>query len=122
MLILRKRQIEALSAPMRRDFENELVDFLRRAFREQCEGMDDPTLRQTIREGIVRAARHAFESDGQVRRWLAMMFTFGRDFDSDPACDWARDILRYGAPSAAEKMERLYKEARRWEHRGRGLN
>ena len=107
---------------MRRAFENEMVDYLRRAFREQCETMDDVALRQIIRDGIVRAARHSFESDGQVRRWLAMMFTFGRDFDSDPDCSWAREVLRYGDSSTENKMERLFKEARRWEHRGRGLN
>lgn len=121
MLILRQRQIEAIAAPMRRVFEDKLIADLRAAFPEQCATMEELEIRQAIREGVSRATRNGFENDGQFKRWIFMMFTFGAQFESDPECPWAREVLRYGAPSSEVKMERLYKEALRREHRGRGL-
>ena len=121
MLILRSKQIEAIAAPMRREFESEMVCHVKTAFPEQCESMDDDALLEVVRYGMGRARRYSLTSDGQIKRWLGLMFTFGREFDTDPTCRWTQNALQRGSHVPNKKMNQLYSDALKRENKGRGL-
>ena len=99
----------------------EMVSHVRTTFPEQCESMDKDALLEIVRYGIGRARRYSFRSDGQIKRWLGLMFTFGRDFDTDPACRWTQNALQRGSHEPNKKMNQLYSDALKRENRGRGL-
>lgn len=106
---------------MRREFESEMVYHVRTTFPEQCNAMDDEALLEIVRYGMGRARRYSLTSDGQIKRWLGLMFTFGRDFDTDPACRWTQNALQRGSHLPDRKMSQLYADALKRENKGRGL-
>ena len=82
--------------------------------------MDDDTLRETARLGALRGRGYGFTSEQDLARYVSLMFTFGRDFDTDPACGWARELLT-SSREAKRRMTELYARAIRRSKQGRGL-
>ena len=111
MLIIRDEQIEALSQYMQNRFEDRMVTHLNRYFHDACETLGEDLLRQTIRYGIIKAKMFSFHIENDVSRYLNLMFTFGRDFDTDPDLRWAAQILKNDDLISTHKMDVLYDEA-----------
>lgn len=111
MLVIRDIQMEALSQYMQKGFEDRMVTHLNRYFQDACETLGEDLLRETIRYGIVKAKTFSFHMENDVSRYLNLMFTFGRDFDTDPNLPWAAQILKNNDLISTYKMNVLYGEA-----------
>jgi len=112
VLYIRSSQIKTFREQLRRRFEERMVRHLHTYFPEQCAALGDEGTREAIGHGIDRAQAHGIVTERDVCRYLNVMFTFGRDFDSDPRCPWAARILDDTArPHPSERMDALYDEA-----------
>lgn len=117
---LRREQLRVLEGAARRAFEERLAAHLRTYFPGQCQALGEAGVREAIVYGVGRAARWGFTGEREVCKYLNLMFTFGRDFDTDPALPWAAWNLGLGSPPS-QRMARLYQAALAREARGRGF-
>ena len=104
MLTIRKEQIAVFRASMRGSFEDRMVVYLREDYPGDCETLGEAQTRRVIDLGIGRAAAHGFDTKGDVRDYICLMFRLGSYFDEDPFFPWVAQVLpeREGAaPSAA---------------------
>lgn len=108
-MIIRREQIEALRAAVRRGFENEMVAHLAQFSPPLFKAVGENQMREAIRLGMARAAGYGFENQGPVRLYLEMMLLFGSDFDTDPQYTWSAEILtNRDVGSQMERADFLY--------------
>ena len=122
MLRIRSEQMQRLSERPRQAFEDAMVDNVRTNDPEQFEAIGEPGVREAVRHGIERARSYGIERDEGVAFYVAMMFVFGRGFDGDPACPWAREILTMPHADEQDKIDVLRAEADEHAGEGEGLN
>lgn len=107
MLKIRKEQMAVFQEFMRTQFEDQMVRHLRSRFGEELIATSEQDLRTMIRAGTDKAARYEVTTEDDVRCYLEFMVTLGSDFDTNPACSWAGDILREEHYNGTAKMDRL---------------
>jgi hypothetical protein len=107
MLVIRKEQLEALSRQRRQQFEERLLEHLKRVMPERCQDIGDDRLRAEIRYGIERATQYDITAERVVASYLVLMVRFGRDFEQSPARPWAQSILTDRTSSAENRLRRL---------------
>lgn len=116
MLTITKEQMIVFREPAIEDYLKRTVVHLNERFPEKCKEMDEPTLHEMVKYGIQRSASYGISTEGDVRRYVELMFTFGSDFDQDPDLPWASAILNNEAiRNPTTKMNRLYKEVKKQE-------
>lgn len=101
-------------------FVDRAVAHVRRCFPEQYEALGEPEVREAVAHAVARAGSHGFESDDEVVVYLTLMFCFGRDFDLDPYCAWAREPLAGRAEGNSARLARLRTLGLAYEKEGRG--
>jgi hypothetical protein len=111
MLIIRNDQMRMLQAYMTKPFENLMFQHVKEFFPEEFASLGEDTVRETIRYGIDCARTYEITIEYDVSRYINLMFTFGRDYDIDPALPWVEEILINTELSGLSKMDRLYVEA-----------
>lgn len=105
------------------EFEDRMVRHLGAFFPGQCADLGEAGVRGAIQHGLERAEAHGFHREGDVIRYLNLMFTFGRGFDVQPECAWAAPFLHGGSASTGpDRMEGLYSRAVAEQHAGRGYS
>ncbi len=104
-MILRPQHFAAFEKVSRKQFEDNMIVHLRKAFKEQTEPMSDDDLRRLVQEGMVRAEKYKVENKDDVRRYLDCMMIYGNDFDTNPKTHWAGQILRTPSLTGAKKMD-----------------
>src|ERR1700730_7854999 len=97
MLTMRSPQMTVLSEDLRRRFQHRLMDHAQRYFPDVCQ-MLGYELRATVRTCIRRGQKYGFTSQRDLCKFLNLTFIFGREFDRDPRCGWATEILPGGLP------------------------
>lgn len=113
MLTIRREQIEALNADMRRRFEIRMVAHVNQFFAQRCQLLGDAGVREWIVAGIERAAKYDIKAELDVCRYIDVMFVFGREFDVDPRYPWATRILNARASTARARVNHLVKSAKK---------
>jgi hypothetical protein len=113
MLVIRREQMEVFSSYMRDRLESRLAIHLERFFPDVCRQLGGSGVREAIRYGIERSGSYGMRSHQAVCKYLNLMFTFGRNFDTDPQHPWAAEILHGVAENGDERMSLLYGTALR---------
>lgn len=90
MMVVRSAQRAAMA---RQRFLPRGVAHAARLFPEACRALGPEGLRELVGHALERAMAHGLDRERDVLRYLAVMMTFGRDFDVDPAHPWAREVL-----------------------------
>lgn len=109
MLQIRPEQLAVLDAEVAGRFERQIVAQLRTFFPFQCANLGADGVYDAVRLGIERAKTWGFATEGDITKYVNLMFTFGRDFDIDPRFPSLNAILQQRiAPD--EKMRRLFAE------------
>ena len=103
MLVIRKEQMEALSAYMRRNFEDRMVEHIAADFPEQFERMKEEGTREFVRAGVARCAAHGIDTEGGIRFVVDLLLEHP-DFDGSRDMAWARTILQDGELSGQGKV------------------
>jgi hypothetical protein len=104
MLRIRNEQIPSLNEPAVEAFTIRMMAHLRTHFSAECERIGEDGLRVAIHHGLARARAYGITQAKSVRTYLNLMFTFGRDFDRDPALPWAAEDLAGPPASATGKL------------------
>jgi len=120
MLIIRHEQMQMFEDQSLKRFEDKLLKHLREFFPEPCDALGEAGVRNAIQWGRKQAQSYGFASEQEVCKYLNMMFSFGRDFDTDSDLPWVGQILDLSSVPAT-KLERLYAAAMEKEHEGRGF-
>ena len=119
MLIIRKEHLGSFRAEALLDFEERMLEHLKRFSPRHFRVLTDDQVRAVIREGIARAACHRLTSERSIRYYVDVMFMVGSGFDADPLLPWAASILAEAAGEAT-RVDRLYVGA--WAHVERVLD
>ena len=106
-LIIRKKQKEALSKYMLKEFEDRMVVHLKTTFPNQTKDMPEPDLRGMIQVGVDKAKGYDIAIEEDVQQYLEYMVSYGADFDANPKMSWAGDILRTKNLDGTTKMDRI---------------
>lgn len=103
---IRPEQLRALEMSPRRVFEARMAAHLESFFEDQCARLGEGGQRSAIRYGLSRARRHGLTREREVCKYIDLMFTFGRDFDTRPDLDWVPEVLELNCRPSV-KMKRL---------------
>ena len=68
------------------------------------------TVNVFIEAGVERASAYGITGEGEVCRFVDLMFGFGHDFDSSAAFAWAVPLLRDEHKTPAEKLGLIFAE------------
>jgi len=121
MLVIREKQMRAFRAYMTNRFEDRMVLHVKEYFPKEFGALGEDAVRETIRHGIDRAWAYEIAVEHDVSRYINLMFTYGKDFDLNPALSWAAAILNDTKLSGPSRMDRLYEEAEKHLSRGAGI-
>ncbi|HYO53139.1 hypothetical protein [Archangium sp.] len=111
MLRVTKEQFEAFSKQLLKSFEDRMVGHLWEFFPNRCKKIGDEQVRNTVHQGISRAASHGFVSERHVARYIDVMFFLGLDFDTSHESPWVANILARHNLTQEEKLQRLHDRA-----------
>ena len=94
MLVISNEQMQTMSEFSLDEFENELVEHIKKFAPKHSEVITDDVVREVVRLGIERAKNYGFTNRGPVRFYVEMMCMFGSDFDTDFQLPWAEGTLK----------------------------
>ncbi len=122
MLVIRNAQMRALELEKQHEFARATALRLKGVFPGLNARYPERELVAALHAGVARAHRHGLVSDHDVSRYLALMWCFGRDFDTDPAQPWASAALADAAtPDASARIDRAYADGISRVSAGQGL-
>lgn len=93
MFKMRREQKDAFARDAIADFEARAGAHLGKHFPVICRTVGERVVLRLVRHAIVRAPAYGIDTERGVATWAHVMLLHGRDFDVDPACEWAREIL-----------------------------
>ncbi len=111
-MLIRSEQMAVMEQYAEGAFESEMAGHIREFAPARAESIGDECLRTVVRTGLFKARGHGFTCRGPLRLYLDLMCLFGSDFDTDPQCRWATEIL--SDPELGIEMQRatrLYERA-----------
>lgn len=110
MLVIRESQMAALGRSFVDQFAGKALAHVKEFFPQQIAGMGDTESLKVVHYGLQRARNYGLETESDQLRFLNVMFTLGRDFDSGQAHAWVRPILTNPAFRPAARMNVLMEE------------
>ena len=106
MLVIRREQLEVFEDVAWTAFQEDLIAHVRRSLPWQSEIIQASGVRKVVALALKRAVRHGFTNKGPIRLYAELMFLLGSDFDTDPQCPWAADILN--DRTVSDEMDRAH--------------
>jgi hypothetical protein len=109
-MLIRKNQMDQMSADMMNSFEDRMVEHLNQFFKAKTKPMGEEAVRQSIRDGVGRASGYFVESERDVARFIDLKFALHQEWDTQPEMDWAKKILDDMSLAGEQKMDQIYQE------------
>ena len=107
MLVIRHAQLDGFSRDLRKKLEARLETHLRSVFPKRTASLPPGRLTALVRSGIDRAEEYSVKLEVDVRCYLEFMLCYGPEFDKDPKCAWAGEILQRAGLNGTEKINEL---------------
>jgi hypothetical protein len=108
MFKMRREQKEAFSRDAMADFEARTMAHLAKHFPAICQTVGDRIVLRLVRHAVERAASYGIDTERGAATYAHVVLMYGRDFDVDPTCAWAAEILDPRAPiDPAERADLL---------------
>lgn len=113
MLVIRKAQLEALSAYKRQSFEDRMVDHLAEVFPEESRKMldaeaGDGKVRELVHHGVEKAAGYEIRAERNVSLFIDLMVGIAPGFDDMKDTAWTRRILLNPDVPEDTKLDLIY--------------
>ena len=105
MLVIRKEQMEVLSAAMRDQFEWRMVDHLRTKFPDRTQEFPDEKIRLVVQDSMRKAKGYNIEYEDDIRRFIEYLVIYGIRLDVREETQWIGDILRRDDLTGTAKMD-----------------
>jgi hypothetical protein len=110
-MIIRDQQMAVFEQAVRQNFEDEMVEHLKKFAPAHCAVIGEPSIRQVIRLGMERSQKYGLTERNSIRIYLELMVLFGSDFDTDPQVPWAGEVLKNSAAaSEVVRLDSLYQK------------
>ena len=114
MLHFREAQKELFRQMQEGVFVVELAERLRRFWPQACKELGDEGVRRRIASGMERSRQYDMVTSFNISRYVYCMMELGDDFDTDPDCAFAGEILRNERFDPTSRMDLLMKTASRY--------
>ncbi len=112
-MVIRQKQMSAFTEGANTDFENRMVVHLNKCFPAECQAMQEPGVRKTIRYGIDQAAQYAVKAERDVCKYIDLMMVYGSDFNTREDLPWASRILNDKVlRNSSARMDSLFMAAK----------
>jgi hypothetical protein len=108
MLVIRRQQMDVLTAPHREEFLRRAVRSLVRLFPEDPRHADETAVRAFIAGAVEQAGLYGVAREREVLLFLYLAFDQGLGFEARPGQAWIEGILRDGTLDQREKMDIVY--------------
>jgi hypothetical protein len=105
MLVIRKEQMDILSAHMRARFEWRMVDHLRAKFPDRTKELPDEKIRLVVQDSMRKAKGYHIEYEDDIRRFIEYLVIYGIRLDVREETQWIGDILRRDDLTGTAKMD-----------------
>jgi hypothetical protein len=113
LLTIRDEQMKILSRMPVEKFVSWMRQRLGKVAPDRCAELGEERTVAAIRLGVARASGYGMPEPEEWSKYVALMFTLGLDFDTDPRLPWAQQILTGPTPAdGAARMARLYETAK----------
>ncbi|MCP3139567.1 hypothetical protein [Pyxidicoccus xibeiensis] len=113
VMMIREAQLRTLGQSTVDTFSSRLAVHLRRFFPDRCDALGE-ALPGFIAHGVARARHHGLRSEREVCRYAGLMCVLGRDFDTAPGLEWARELLELEHLAPALRLDVLTRETQEW--------
>lgn len=90
---IRREQMHALARSGEEDFQMRMIGYLRDLFSVKTSEFSDQQLIRLIERSTKDAGKYGIVSEKDVSRYIALICTFGLEFETKPEFDWAAAIL-----------------------------
>jgi hypothetical protein len=94
-------------------FEEKALAHLQQNLPEACAELGDAAVRKSIRLAIRKCTEYQFFTVSETLRYLNVMYWVGFEFDEDPQCPWAQEILNNEDLESEERLDALEQTALR---------
>ncbi len=112
-MVIREEQMSAFTADATTDFENRMVIHLKKCFPAECQALQEPGMRKTIRYGIDQSAKYDVKVERDVCKYIDIMMVYGGDFDTRADLPWASRILNDKVlKNSTARMDSLFAAAK----------
>lgn len=105
MLVIRREQMDVLSAYMRAQFEQRMVNHLRAKFPERTQDLPDERIRSVVQNSTKKAESYGIEYEDDIRRFIEYLVIYGVRLDTREETWWIGDVLRRNDLNGAAKMD-----------------
>jgi hypothetical protein len=106
MLVIRKRQKEALDRHSEKLFLDRMVDHLHEIFPDRCQELGSKAqIRELARQGLEQARAYGIDTEEDVALYVDIMFGIGPEFPVGEDMAWARSVLENDGLNGHAKME-----------------
>src|SRR5581483_5992386 len=109
MLVIRREQMAALTAPHRERFIEKILATMPSHFPDDSRLLDKEAMRAEIRDAIERAAAYGVSRDREVGLYVLLVHEFGAGFEERPEKRWIGDILRTKDMDEQSRLDVIYK-------------
>jgi hypothetical protein len=92
-LVIRRKQMEALSSPQRKKFEDEMVVHLTGIFPARLREEPEEKIRELVRRGMNRAFCYGIDTPASLAQFIEVMVAVAPDFDERPENASLRSFL-----------------------------
>jgi hypothetical protein len=104
---------EGYPAPAAGDFETTAVEGLKAIYPQRCQFVGEPALRDLVRRSTALARRHEATTDLGLAVFIALMFSLGHGFTTDPLYPWIAAVLNNPlVTDPVKRIERLHANTR----------
>jgi hypothetical protein len=107
MLTIRSEQMAVFRQLKQDEFEDKTFARLLELRPAECEDLGEAAVRESIRKGVKKAIGYGIDREGEVSRYINIMYPLGHDFDVDPRYRWATDILNDASGAKIDRLCRL---------------
>jgi len=108
VITISDRQMRALNAARRRQYEDKVLRHVSFYFPEQFEKLGEQGVRDLVPLGIGKCKIYGITRECDVTDFVALMVVLGPDFDNDPELPWVSEMLEGEGLDPDAKMASLY--------------
>src|SRR4051812_41551342 len=110
LITLRKAQLERLADLALRDYQERMVDWVRREFPDDFARLGEDGLRSWVVSARDRSAAYGMITSVEVTGFLSLMLVMGEDFDTRFRNEWIPPILASKSMPGGEKFRMILQQ------------
>jgi hypothetical protein len=104
MLVIRKEQMDVLSAYTCDQFEQRMIKHLQTKFPDRTKDLPNDRIRLFVQDSMKKAESYHIEYEDDIRRFIEYLVIYGTQLDVGEEPQWIGDILQLNDLDGTAKM------------------